>query len=228
MPASSGLLDASDSVLLLVDHQSGLLQVVKDISHPELRVHLATLAKAAELSEVPVITTASVPEGPNGPLLPEVFDNAPGAVYVPRQGEINAWDVEGFRDAVRATGRRTVIVAGIITNVCVVEPALSALAEGYTVHAVINASGTYSEAAQRAAVERLSRAGVIITDVEGVLSEWQHTWNRQDALDWAALHAAVMPPYAALIESVTRAQAEALGTEGARAEMKHARQSTAA
>ena len=110
----------------------------------------------------------------------------------------------------------------------VVEPSLSALAEGYTVHAVINASGTYSEAAQRAAVERLTRAGVIITDVEGVISEWQHTWNRQDALDWAALHAAVMPPYAALIESVTRAQAEALGTEGANAELKHARQSTAA
>jgi nicotinamidase-related amidase len=96
MPATSGLLDASDSVLLLVDHQSGLLQVVKDISQPELRTHLATLAKAAALSAVPVITTASVPDGPNGPLLPEVFDNAPGALYVPRQGEINAWDVEGF------------------------------------------------------------------------------------------------------------------------------------
>jgi nicotinamidase-related amidase len=224
MPATNGLLDPSDSVLLLVDHQSGLLQVVKDISQPELRTHLAALAKAAALSAVPVITTASVPEGPNGPLLPEVFDNAPDALYVPRQGEINAWDVQGFRDAVHATGRRTVIVAGIITNVCVVEPSLSALADGYTVHAVINASGTYSEAAQRAAAERLSRAGAVITDVEGVLSEWQHTWNREDALDWAGLHAAVMPPYAALIQSVNRAQAEALGSEGARTELKHARQ----
>jgi nicotinamidase-related amidase len=228
MPATNGLLSPSDSVLLLVDHQSGLLQVVKDISHPELRTHLATLARAAALSAVPVITTASVPGGPNGPLLPEVFDNAPEALYVPRQGEINAWDVEGFRDAVQATGRRTVIVAGIITNVCVVEPALSALADGYTVHAVINASGTYSEAAQRAAVDRLSRAGVVITDVEGVISEWQHTWNREDALEWAGLHAAVMPPYAALIQSVTRAQAEALGSEGADAERKHARQHSVA
>ncbi|HEV3381210.1 MAG TPA: isochorismatase family protein [Trebonia sp.] len=224
MTTASGLLDASDSVLLLVDHQSGLLQVVQDIAQPELRVNLASLAKAAELSGVPVITTASVPDGPNGPLLPEVFDNAPNALYVARQGEIDAWDVQAFRDAVRETGRRTVVVAGIITNVCVVEPSLSALADGYTVHAVINASGTYSDGAQRAAVDRMSRAGVVITDVEGVLSEWQHTWNRPDALDWAGLHAAVMPAYAALIQSVARAQAEVLDAEGARTELKHARQ----
>ena len=178
MATSHGLLNASDSVLLLVDHQSGLIQVVKDISHPELRVHLATLAKAAELSAVPVITTASVPEGPNGPLLPEVFDNAPGAVYVPRQGEINAWDVEGFRDAVRATGRRSVIVAGIITNVCVVEPSLSALADGVQrprCHQRIR-DLLGDRAAGRG--DRLSQAGVIIIDVESVISEWQHTWNR--------------------------------------------------
>jgi nicotinamidase-related amidase len=180
-------------VLLLVDHQSGLLQVVKDISAPELRTHVAALAKAAVLSAVPVIATASVPEGPNGPLLPEVLDNAPDALYVPRQGEINAWEAKAFRDAVRATGRRTVVVAGITTNVCVVEPALSALADGYTVYAVVNASGTYSEAAQRLAIARLSQAGAVVLDVGGVIGEWQHTWNREDAPAWAGLHAEVMP-----------------------------------
>ena len=223
MATAKGLLDSSDSVLLLIDHQSGLLQVVQDVSHPVLRTHLTALAKAATLSSVPVITTASVPEGPNGPLLPEVFGNAPDARYVPRHGEINAWDVPEFRDAVRETGRRSVIVAGIITNVCVVEPALSALADGYTVYAVINASGTYSESALRLAVERLVQAGVTIFDVEGVISEWQHTWNRADAGDWAALHGLVMPPYTAVIETVARAQAEAAGAAGARPELAHAR-----
>jgi nicotinamidase-related amidase len=223
MTSANGLLDSSDSVLLLVDHQSGLIQVVEDISHAELRTHVTALAKAAALSSVPVITTASVPEGPNGPLLPEVFDNAPDARYVSRHGEVNAWDVPEFRDAVRETGRQSVIVAGIITNVCVVEPALAALADGYRVYAVINASGTYSQAAQRLAVERLVQAGVTIIDVEGVISEWQHTWNRADAGDWAALHAMLMPPYKAVIESVTRAQAEAVGAADARPELIHAR-----
>ena len=228
MTTSHGLLDSSDSVLLLVDHQSGLIQVVEDISHTALRTHVTALAKAATLSSVPVITTASVPEGPNGPLLPEVFDNAPDARYVSRHGEVNAWDVQEFRDAVRETGRRSVIVAGIITNVCVVEPALSALADGYNVYAVINASGTYSETAQRLAADRLAQAGVTIIDVESVISEWQHTWNRADAGDWAAVHALVMPPYKAVIETVTRAQAEAVGAADARPELSHARSATTA
>jgi nicotinamidase-related amidase len=216
------LIDPADSVLLMVDHQSGLLQVVGDVSIRELRIRVAALTKAANLSDVPVITTASVPEGPNGPLIPEVFDNAPDAVYVARQGQINAWDAENFREAIARTGRRTLIIAGIITSVCVVEPALSALAEGYGVYAVIDASGTYSDVAQRTSIARLSNAGVGLVDVEAVISELQKTWNRDDALDWAGLHASVMPSYTALIESVTRAQAEASGGEQAGAELKHA------
>jgi nicotinamidase-related amidase len=155
-------------------------------------------------------------------LIPEIFDNAPNATYVQRQGQINAWDVEGFCHAVEQTGRRTVLVAGIMTSVCVVEPALSALADGYQVFAVIDASGTYSEVAQRVSIARLSAAGVGVTDVEGAISELQQTWAREDALEWAGLHSTVMPSYAALIESVTRAQAEATGGEQAGAEVKRA------
>jgi nicotinamidase-related amidase len=214
------LIDPTDSVLLMVDHQSGLLQVVNDLSIHELRTNVAVLTKAATLAGLPVIATASVPEGPNGPLLPEIFDNAPHATYVQRQGQINAWDVEGFRRAVEQTGRRTLIVAGIMTSICVVEPALCALAEGYTVYAVIDASGTYSDVAQRVSIERLSRAGVIVVDVEAAVSELQQTWAREDAAEWGQLHATVIPGYAAVIESVTRAQSEATGGEGAGAEAK--------
>ena len=200
------LIDPADSVLLMVDHQSGLLQVVNDLSIRELRTNVAVLSKAATLAGLPVIATASVPEGPNGPLLPEIFDNAPHATYVQRQGQINAWDVEGFRRAVEETGRRTLIVAGIMTSICVVEPALSALAEGYTVYAVIDdASGTYSEVAQRVSIERLSRAGVVVVDVEAAISELQQTWARDDAAERGRLHATVIPGYAAVIESVMRA-----------------------
>ena len=74
--------------MLLVDHQSGLFQTVGDMDMTVLRTHVITLAKIATLSKIPVITTASVPEGPNGPLIPEIHENAPHAQYVARNGQI--------------------------------------------------------------------------------------------------------------------------------------------
>src|ERR687892_2783281 len=98
-----GLLDPTDTVLLLLDHQAGLFQTVKDISVADLRANTTLLAKVATLLKIPVITTASEPNGPNGPLMPEIHEAAPHAVYVPRKGEVNAWDNEDFVNAVRAT-----------------------------------------------------------------------------------------------------------------------------
>jgi nicotinamidase-related amidase len=85
--------------------------------------------KIATLAKIPVITTASVPQGPNGPLIPEIHANAPHAQYVARKGEINAWDNPDFVAAVKATGRKTLIIAAI-TSVCMAFP-ISAVADGY-------------------------------------------------------------------------------------------------
>src|SRR3984957_17639253 len=82
------LLDPTDTVLLLLDHQSGLFQNVKDISVQDLRANTTALAKLAALINLPLIITASVPDGPNGPLMPEIQQAAPHAVYAPRQGEV--------------------------------------------------------------------------------------------------------------------------------------------
>ena len=135
------LLDPSDTVILLLDHQSGLFQTVKDISLAELRTNTLVLAKLATLLKIPVITTASEPNGPNGPLMPEIHQFAPHAVYVPRKGEVNAWENEDFVKAVRATGKKTLIMSGVWTSVCVMFPELDAKAEGFKVYAVIDASG---------------------------------------------------------------------------------------
>jgi nicotinamidase-related amidase len=109
LPTGGGqaLLDISDTVFLLLDHQSGLLQTVKDISVAELRANTTMLAKLAALLKIPVITTASEPTGPNGPLMPEIHESAPHAVFVPRKGEVNAWDNADFVNTVRDTGRKT-------------------------------------------------------------------------------------------------------------------------
>ncbi|WP_412549985.1 isochorismatase family protein [Sinorhizobium medicae] len=138
---------ADDAAMLLIDHQSGLFQTVGDMPMPTLRNHAAALAKMATLCNMPVITTASVPQGPNGPLIPEIHENAPHAKYLARRGEINAWDNPDFVAAVKETGRKTLIIAGTITSVCMAFPAIAAVQEGYKVFAVIDASGTYSKMA---------------------------------------------------------------------------------
>ena len=208
LPSGGGqaLLDPSDTVILLLDHQAGLFQTVKDISLAELRSNTTLLARIATVLKIPVITTASEPNGPNGPLMPEIHQFAPHAVYVPRKGEVNAWDNEDFVKTVRATGRKTLIMAGVWTSVCVMFPALDAKATGFKVYAVMDASGDPSELASRTTLARFAQAGVIPTSANAVLSEMHRTWNRPEAAELAKLYALATPHYAAVVESYQKAQ----------------------
>jgi nicotinamidase-related amidase len=208
LPTGGGqaLLDISDTLFLLLDHQSGLFQTVKDISVAELRANTTMLAKLATLLKIPVITTASEPGGPNGPLMPEIHEYAPHAVFVPRKGEVNAWDNADFVETVRATGRNTLIMAGVWTSVCVMFPALDAKAAGYKVYAVMDASGDPSEFVSRTTLARFTQAGVIPTSANAVLCETHRTWNRPEAAELAKLYGLIAPNYAAVMESYQKAQ----------------------
>ncbi|TAJ84655.1 hydrolase [Reyranella sp.] len=200
------VIDPDDSVMLLIDHQSGLFQTVGDMPMPVLRNHATALAKMATLCKMPVITTASVPQGPNGPLIPEIHQNAPHAKYVARKGEISAWDNADFVAAVKATGRKTLIIAGTITSVCMAFPAIAAVHEGYKVFAVVDASGTYSKMAQEITLARVVQAGVVPMDTAAVAAELQRTWHRDDAQQWAEVYSKIFPSYALLYESYAKAQ----------------------
>src|SRR6476620_9307963 len=216
-PSAEGgkaLMNPSDVAILLLDHQSGLFQVVKDIGISDLRSNVAALAKLGTLMKIPIITTASEPNGPNGPLIPEIQQFAPQATYVPRKGEVNAWDNELFVKTVRDTGKKTLIMAGIWTSVCVMFPALDAKVAGYKVYSVIDASGDPSEMASRTSVARFAQAGVIPTSTNAVLAEMHRTWNRPEAAELAKLYALVAPNYAAVIESYQKAQEAAKQTSG--------------
>jgi nicotinamidase-related amidase len=162
LPSGGGkaLINVDDTVLLLLDHQDGLFLTVKDITVAELRANVIALARIATLLKMPVITTASVPDGPNGPLMPEIAEFAPHARYVPRQGEVNAWDNEAYVKAVRETGKKTLIMAGVWTGVCVMFPALDAKAAGFNVYAVMDASGDPTEFVSRTTLARFIQAGV--------------------------------------------------------------------
>jgi nicotinamidase-related amidase len=200
------LFDPRDTAILLLDHQTGLFQTVKDISLQELRTNTAVLAKLATLAKIPVITTASEPAGPNGPLMPEIHQLAPAATYVGRKGEVSAWENADFAKAVRATGKKTLIMAGVWTSVCVVFPAIQARAEGYTVYAVMDASGDMSVMASQAAQLRMVQAGIIPVTTNVVVTEVQRTWNRPDAAQYGKLYSQFAPHYQAAIESFDKAR----------------------
>lgn len=204
--ANEVLLNPNDAVVLLLDHQTGLFQTVNDVPLNILRSNTVALAKIAEQAKMPIIYTASEPDGPNGPIMAELPTAAPNATYVGRKGEVSSWDNADFVRAVEATGRKTLVIAGVWTSVCVVFPALQAKADGYKVFVVMDASGDVSKMASDTALARMTAAGIIPVTTNTILSETHRTWNRADATEWGKLYGELVPEYQAAIESYSRAQ----------------------
>ena len=216
LPSGGGkaLMNVDDTALLLLDHQSGLFQTVKDITVAELRANVMALSRIATLLKLPVIKTASVPDGPNGPVMPEIAELAPHAVYVPRHGEVNAWDNDLFVKAVRDTGKKTLIMAGVWTSVCVMFPALDAKAAGFNVYAVVDASGDPSEMTSRTTLARFAQAEIVPTSTNAVICELHRTWNRPEAEEIANIYTVATPNYRAVMESYQNAKNAASGAIG--------------
>lgn len=205
--ANKWMIDPADAVMLLIDHQSGLFQLVRDIDQLTLRHHVCALAKVAHLAKIPTFTTASVPDGPNGPLIPDIHQLCPEAAYIPRTGQINAWDNPAWVEAIEKTNRKTLLIAGTLTSVCMAFPTLSALVAGYKVFCIIDASGNWSSMATDITLARITQVGAVPTDTYAVLAELMKTWNRPDAMDFAQVMVDhIVPPYRALIESYDKAQ----------------------
>jgi len=201
------MIDPNDAVMLLIDHQSGLFQLVNDIDQPTLRAHAIALAKVAHLAKIPTFTTASVPDGPNGPLIPEIHEANPEAIYIPRTGQINAWDNPAWVEAIEKTKRKTLLMAGTLTSVCMAFPTLSALVAGYKVFCVVDASGNWSKMATDLTIARITQAGAVPIDTFAVLAELMSTWNRPDAAEFAKVMVDhILPRYQALIECYGKAQ----------------------
>lgn len=158
------LLKRSDTVLLLIDHQVGLLSGVRDIGTADLSNNVAALAKAAKILGIPIIiTNVTSPGDLWGPLIPELAKEVSG-IKIIRRTAINAWDDPKVVEAVRATGRKQILIAGISLEVCAAFPALSAHEQGYDARIVLDASGTFNEAKRQSGIQRLTVAGVPLTD----------------------------------------------------------------
>jgi len=176
-------LTADNSVLAMIDHQTGLMVGVRDFNQAEIQDNIQGLCELATTMDIPSIITASMPEGPNGPVMPEIFEALPHANYVPRAGEVNAFDSKEFVDAIESTGRKKIIMAGIVTDVCLMFPALSAVEAGYDVYAIVDASGTWNKTVQEASIQRMNQAGVKIATWASVLAEIMRDWRSDKAME---------------------------------------------
>ena len=164
---------------------------------------MLALAAAAKYFNLPTILTTSFEDGPNGPLVPELVEMFPDAPYIARPGQINAWDNEDFVQAVKATGKKQLIIAGVVTEVCVAFPALSALEEEFDVFVITDASGTVNPITRDAAWDRMSQAGVMVW---GSLRITPRLANDIEGL--GSLFAAHIPDYKNLIQSYSRNTAQ--------------------
>ncbi|WP_338561139.1 isochorismate family cysteine hydrolase YcaC [Acinetobacter sp. KS-LM10] len=193
-------LDKDNAAVLLVDHQTGLLSLVRDIDPDKFKNNVLALAAAAKYFNLPTILTTSFEEGPNGPLVPELKEMFPDAPYIARPGQINAWDNEDFVKAVKATGKKQLIIAGVVTEVCVAFPTLSALEENFEVFVVTDASGTFNALTRDSALNRVSQAGAQLTTWFGTACELHRDW-RNDIEGLGALFGQHIPDYSNLIQS---------------------------
>ncbi len=166
-----------DAAVCLIDHQVGLLSLVRDFSPAEFKNNVLAVCDIAKTYNMPTILTTSFEDGPNGVLMPEVKAMFPNAPFIPRPGQISAWDNEDFVNAVKATGKKQLIMCGIVTEICVAFPVLSALEEGYEVFVIVDASGTFNETTRNAALDRMSKAGAHLLTWFGLSSELQVDWR---------------------------------------------------
>ncbi|WDZ51423.1 isochorismate family cysteine hydrolase YcaC [Acinetobacter vivianii] len=200
-------LDKDNAAVLLVDHQTGLLSLVRDIDPDKFKNNVLALADAAKYFNLPTILTTSFENGPNGPLVPELKEMFPDAPYIARPGQINAWDNEDFVKAIKATGKKQLIIAGVVTEVCVAFPALSALAEGFEVFVITDASGTFNALTRDAAWDRMSQAGAQLMTWFGMACELHRDW-RNDIEGLGALFSNHIPDYRNLMNNYAQNTAQ--------------------
>ena len=196
-------LDKDNAAVLLVDHQTGLLSLVRDIDPDKFKNNVLALAAAAKYFNLPTILTTSFEDGPNGPLVPELVEMFPDAPYIARPGQINAWDNEDFVKAEKKKKKKQLIIAGVVTEVCVAFPTLSALAEDFDVFVVTDASGTFNHLTRDSAWDRMSQAGAQLMTWFGTSCELHRDW-RNDVEGLGALFAQHIPDYKNLIQSYVK------------------------
>lgn len=169
---------ADNAVMLLIDHQVGTMGWAKSMPFEELKRNALMLAKSAAILNMPVVLTSSMEEYAQGPLveelktiLPEEFE-----ARIKRLGIVNAMDDENFAAAVKATGRKKLIIAGVTNDVCTVYPALTLVAAGFDVQVVADAGASPTKMADDIALRRMDKNGITLTTTNQLIAELAGSW----------------------------------------------------
>lgn len=176
------ILNDKNSVLLMIDYQPQMVFGVSDIDRQTLINNAVALAKSAKLFNVPTILTSVESESFSGYYAPQLLDVFPTQNIFERSS-MDAWDSASVRNAVAATKRKKLILAGLWTEVCINLCALSALQDSYEIYVVEDACGGTSVTAVRAAMERMMQVGVVPLTWQQLLLEWQRDWAKKDTYE---------------------------------------------
>lgn len=179
-PKTDHLLTPQNAALVIIDFQPVQVASIQSMEKRTLVANVTAVAKTARLYGLPtVLSTVNVATGRNQPIIHQLAEVFPDIAPIDRTS-INAWEDQDFVAAVRATGRRKLILAALWTEVCLVHPALDALAEGFEVYPVVDAVGGTSRPAHEAGLQRLVQAGAQPTSWVQLICELQRDWNRTD------------------------------------------------
>ena len=184
MSGKAGLLRADECALLLVDLQAGLAFGVGSIDRQVLLNNAIALARTAVVFGLPIVVSTSATKVYSGPLMPAIARVLPAVQPIERRN-MNVWEDDNARAAVNATGRRRLLVSGLLTEACVSFPVLSALGDGYEVFVVADACGGLTAASHDLALRRMQAAGAHTTSWIQVLLELQRDWTRHETYEGA-------------------------------------------
>jgi nicotinamidase-related amidase len=163
-------LTRDNAVLLLVDHQVGLVAGSRFPEPQDLRKNVVGLARASKILGVPIVATTTMSDGMFGPIFPELADILKDQEIIDRT-KVNPFDEPKITSSIKKTGRSKVIVAGVNTAVCTSFPAISAVNAGYGAYAAIDASGAFDATELQTAMIRMTQAGVIVSDYNAIVVE---------------------------------------------------------
>jgi nicotinamidase-related amidase len=181
-PQTDPMLTPQNAALVIIDFQPVQVTSIASMERRELVANITAVARTAKLFGLPiVVSTVNVGTGRNQPTIHQLTEVL-GPVEAIDRTSINAWEDADFVAAVKATGRKKLVMAALWTEVCLVFPALDALRAGYEVYPVVDAVAGTSKAAHEAGLQRILQAGGQPTTWVQLVCELQRDWNRVDTV----------------------------------------------
>ena len=168
-----------NTAMLLIDHQQGTIKLARNLSREEIVQNTRALARVAVETEMSLVLTSSMEDHFQGLLLDDLQKIAPEAYSnrIKRPGVVDCWEYDEYRNAVIATGKKKLIMAGLTNDVCIVYPAISAIEDGFEVQVVVDAGGSPTTLADETALRRMEKHGVTLTSTNQVMAELANSWS---------------------------------------------------